>query len=171
MSISRGTGLAVPGWAGVFPGGGISGLIPELDIRVAQAAAILEKTFGMDVEIRFNANRLSGGAYLLGIDQTCGITAKLWDLPSLHSALASCCGNLNIPDSQFSAFCREQRIDPNGPEQQITIHAFIDADLLIDCNTATEGAGTAKYAYPQANSVEDAVDIIENTTILRLLIA
>jgi hypothetical protein len=45
-------------------GSGYNGETKELDETVQQAAKLLEKTFNRDVEIRFNSNRRSGGAWL-----------------------------------------------------------------------------------------------------------
>lgn len=61
--ITRSLGIAVPGWFGPRPGGGVTGATEELDRTVAQAAEALAEALGRDVEIRFNSDRLSGGAY------------------------------------------------------------------------------------------------------------
>jgi len=45
-------------------GGGYSGETPELDATVQQAAEALADAFGRSVEIRFNSDRRSGGAWL-----------------------------------------------------------------------------------------------------------
>jgi len=62
-TITRFTGITVPG-SGLRPGGGYEGLTTELDASVAEAADLLASHFGTDVEIRFNSDRLSGGAWL-----------------------------------------------------------------------------------------------------------
>lgn len=47
-------------------GGGYCGLTDELDAAVMRAAVMLRDTFpGWDVEIRFNSDRKSGGAWLV----------------------------------------------------------------------------------------------------------
>lgn len=46
-------------------GGGYRGLTDELDAVVARAADLLRETFNQDVEIRFNSDRQSGGAWLV----------------------------------------------------------------------------------------------------------
>lgn len=45
-------------------GGGYSGATDKLDATVARAAEVLRNTYGMDIEIRFNSDRESGGAWL-----------------------------------------------------------------------------------------------------------
>lgn len=61
---SAGTLVSVGGTAFVA-GGGYRGLTDELDAMVARAAELLRETFGQDVEIRFNSDRRSGGAWLV----------------------------------------------------------------------------------------------------------
>jgi hypothetical protein len=66
MTIERSPGIpAVAG--GVcygLAGGGYQGLTAELDAVVQEAAERLQDAYGMDVMIRFNSNRASGGAWL-----------------------------------------------------------------------------------------------------------
>jgi hypothetical protein len=66
MTIERSPGIpAVAG--GVcygLAGGGYQGLTAELDAVVQEAAERLQAAYGMDVVIRFNTNRASGGAWL-----------------------------------------------------------------------------------------------------------
>lgn len=63
--ITRSTGIS-PGvpWAGPLPGGGYEGKTKRLDRAVAHFADWLERHFDGPVEIRFNSDRLSGGAYV-----------------------------------------------------------------------------------------------------------
>lgn len=62
--IVRSIGYDVPGWGGPRPGGGHTGLTPTLDAAVLAQAAWLEATYQGDVEVRYNADRRSGGAFL-----------------------------------------------------------------------------------------------------------
>jgi hypothetical protein len=66
MTIERSPGIpAVAG--GVcygLAGGGYQGLTAELDAVVQEAAERLQDAYGLDVVIRFNSNRASGGAWL-----------------------------------------------------------------------------------------------------------
>ena len=70
--ISRSTGVIVP--SGHIVGGGYRGLTEELDKIVSQEAELLRAHFGMDVTIRFNSDRLSGGAWI--------VDSSIDDLPS-----------------------------------------------------------------------------------------
>lgn len=80
--ISRFHGISVPGWAGPLPGGGIEGATPVLDAAVQAFAQYLHDRFKRDVVIRFNANRLSGGAWIVDPrhqDAGLGLCARLRD--------------------------------------------------------------------------------------------
>ncbi len=66
--ITRSGGTVVTGPFGgsaFVVGGGYSGLTDELDATVARAAELLRDAFEWDVEIRFNSDRESGGAWLV----------------------------------------------------------------------------------------------------------
>lgn len=82
MTISRSTGLYT-GYGAYLFGNGYEGLTKELDATVAKQAELLATTFNRDVEIRFNSDRESGGAWLRnslkGFDGNCqvGFTAGL----------------------------------------------------------------------------------------------
>jgi hypothetical protein len=82
MTIERSTGIAL-GAGGVIygmAGGGYMGLTPELDAAVSEAAKALAEAYGRDIEIRFNSDRESGGAWLKtadGYSAHTGICASL----------------------------------------------------------------------------------------------
>jgi hypothetical protein len=79
MTIERSTGTPIPGTM-LSAGGGYSGVTAELDAVVSQAAEQLAQAYGMDVEIRFNSDRESGGAWLkdaAGRHSWVGICAQL----------------------------------------------------------------------------------------------
>lgn len=61
-NISRSPGFAVQGYV---VGGGQRGLSDELDRIVVQEAEFLRDHFHSDVTIRYNSDRLSGGAWLV----------------------------------------------------------------------------------------------------------
>jgi hypothetical protein len=66
MTIERSPGIpaAAGGVCYGLAGGGYQGLTAELDAVVQEAAERLQDAYGMDVVIRFNSNRASGGAWL-----------------------------------------------------------------------------------------------------------
>lgn len=69
--ISTGTGYLV--------GNGYSGKTEELDNIVKKEAEILQEMYGLDIQIRFNSNRESGGAWVIDGKDNCsiGLTAAL----------------------------------------------------------------------------------------------
>ena len=83
MSVTRSAGLPVG--LGFVVGGGYTGASDDLDQTVAQAADMLAEGYGMDVTVRFNSDRLSGGAWLvthegpdqLGANAEIGLCASL----------------------------------------------------------------------------------------------
>jgi hypothetical protein len=62
--IERSIGIEVPGWYGPRPGGGFKGKTEELDQTVQQEAKILSEWLNCEIEIRFNSDRESGGAWI-----------------------------------------------------------------------------------------------------------
>lgn len=78
--IDRSTGISVPGWYGPSPGGGYSGKTKDLDATVQKEAEILGPMFDRDIQIRFNSDRESGGAWLKdrsGSNDQVGLNAAL----------------------------------------------------------------------------------------------
>lgn len=77
--IKRSTGTPLADGVSVA-GGGFRGLTPELDAVVAAAAVALAEAYGTDIEIRFNSDRESGGAWIktaVGRYSSVGICASL----------------------------------------------------------------------------------------------
>jgi hypothetical protein len=78
-TITRSTGLPIEG-TGLVAGGGYRGLTEELDAAVREAARELARAYGGDIEIRYNSDRESGGAWLVtpdGRNDRVGICASL----------------------------------------------------------------------------------------------
>ncbi len=81
-TITRSHGHAIAGTP-YRAGGGYSGATDELDAAVQQAAQLLAEAFHSKVQIRFNSDRQSGGAWLddgvQGFGGSCqiGLTARL----------------------------------------------------------------------------------------------
>jgi hypothetical protein len=81
--IERSTGIHIGG-TGLFAGGGYEGATPDLDAIVAEGGRVLAEAYGMDVTIRFNSDRESGGAFLrthekdsIGANAEVGICASI----------------------------------------------------------------------------------------------
>ena len=89
-TIERSPGIPIPGTP-YSAGGGMAGATQALDDAVAQAAEALRDLYGMDVMIRFNSDRRSGGAWLRthgtdGLDQNddIGIRYSTWVAQAPH---------------------------------------------------------------------------------------
>jgi len=71
-----------PTGVGFLVGAGYEGKTKELDNAVVRLSKKLEKEFNMEVEIRFNNDRESGGAYIKAVDEgfeyTIGLSAGLY---------------------------------------------------------------------------------------------
>lgn len=65
--ITRSTGTPLPGSC-LVAGGGYTGITPGLDAIVCEAARALARAYGQPVEIRYNSDRESGGAWLVTED-------------------------------------------------------------------------------------------------------
>lgn len=111
-------------------GNGYSGLTKRLDDTVIEAAKLLAAEFGRDVEIRFNSDRRSGGAWLKnsgkGFDGNCqvGLNAGLYKI-----------GANDIPWESS----REYREKIEALPDKLVISTYIRASALNDPAMATEG--------------------------------
>lgn len=161
MTITRSHGIAV----GMYrPGGGYSGITPDLDAKVVEIARAMESEFARNIEIRFNSDRLSGGAYIKGLPESVGVGAKLWSLSEMRRDFQKY-GHLDSGGT-FRDWCARRGVEYSGFENQITLDVVISAEFLRDPADATEGNAGHRYAYIQAASVQDAIRMLkEKSTI------
>lgn len=152
--ITRSRGVHV---AGFNPGGGYQGATPELDSIVASAAEALRARYSRDVEIRFNSDRQSGGAFM-ACPGSVGITANRRHLPTLRKLFDRA---YREEGETWESYCAEQRLDPTGPEFQIKMSVYIDGPNLTDPAAANcdNGRGGG-YAYLPAAGLADALAIM-----------
>lgn len=101
--ITRSPGTVAPG--GYIVGGGWRGFIQELDIIVMQEAEFLRDHYHANITIRYNSNRLSGGAWLIdspedsiGSNCSIGLGASLFNSKLCAMTLEA---RLNLPLEQF----------------------------------------------------------------------
>jgi len=142
QAITRSGGTVVHGFV---VGGGYEGLTKELDATVAQEAEALSKAFGRDVEIRFNSDRNSGGAWLAdslqGFTGNCqvGLTAALvTDWPS---------------DMSLEEYRRREHELP----KELRISTMVDQSALIDPDTASQGTDARRYSWRYHETVNSAL--------------
>jgi hypothetical protein len=144
--ITRSTGI-VPGfpYMGPLPGGGYRGLTDELDAAVAQAAELLRAEYGRDVEIRYNSDRQSGGAFVVD-DLPPG-----WD----HKCVVGLCAALRHRRPEGMTADEELRSHPDNSEynrwlnslpRDLVIMTNVRAFALRDPSIAT-GSDRRTYAY------------------------
>lgn len=169
-NIARSTGKPIGSGTVVYgmAGGGYRGLTPELDALVLQGAEALAGAYRMDITVRFNSDRESGGAFL--------VTHEVDDIGSN--------GEVGIGASLTTARCRAVRerfareaVDDedreywesalrNHPEGQITVYAHVattsaDPRRLAELRTLPGwmdmGGSRDGYHHGAADSVAEAL--------------
>lgn len=162
--IQRSSGIVVN--AGGIPwiiGGGYNGITQELDAVVEEAAKLLLATFNSDIEIRFNSNRRSGGAWLKnGIEgiwgnATIGITAGIIHIQP---------EDMNDNEWFSSPFSFRE----SQPEK-IMICIYVKRRALKDKNLAPydnfhkdDSPENEPYVYLELPDVKAAIEWIRNNT-------
>jgi hypothetical protein len=186
VSIERTTGLALQAGAVIYgmAGGGWSGITPELDDVVLRAAEALAAAYGQDIEIRFNSDCESGGAWLKtpdGFSAHVGIRAELvtarkrgvWQTYAdryareVETGLSPYDGEPLTADQLNGA--RESMESYLGslarcPEGQLTVYAHITARAagertpdLARLDRWYKGGQASAYHQGAAESVSDAL--------------
>ena len=148
--ITRSSGVMVGGYN---PGGGRSGLYPELDALFVEAAQRLRDRYGDGIVIRVNSDRMSGGTFLPG-SATVGV--------SIQTILLSRIGKLVEENGEdFGSECRRLGVDPVGPEAQFVLRVFVDEQRLKDPKRANCG-GRTPYLYEAAADLDEAMAKLED---------
>lgn len=159
--INRSAGTVVTvGSISYIVGGGYEGKTKELDDTVKKVSELLSKTFKRDVEIRFNSDRKSGGAWLVnslkGFDGNCqiGLCAGIYPEPTQMRA---------IHEKMFS-----HQLDWKDGDKQVNalpkvllVHSYIAASALKNPELATEGTSNSHYEYKLHSSLESAIAYIK----------
>jgi hypothetical protein len=151
--ITRSPGVHVGGFN---PGGGRTGFTPELDATIIAAAEALTARYSRGVQVRFNSDRMSGGAFLEGLSGSVGITAALRSL-SHARRLAN---DTRFLDDSYEEICERWGVDHGGAETQIAHAVFIDASHLIDRTIAECGPETSRYSYLSVAGLPAALDVL-----------
>mgnify|MGYP001578595543 FL=1 len=147
MTITRSVGIDT-GYMGMRAGGGYRGITDELDSIVAKAADLLAQEYGRDVEIRFNSDRLSGGAWIKDErtnNTTIGINAGLAPVRPPHTS-----------DEEW-IFVDQQTWDarPRLPYLKTRVYDL----ALRDETPRTEGSLSGnKYADVKHDTLTDAME-------------
>lgn len=149
MSIERSPGIPLKSGGAIYgmAGGGWSGVTAELDEVVLQAAEALAGAYGRDIEVRFNSDRHSGGAFLRtpdGRNDEVGIGASVitaWTRERWESHVRECDARANgeVPllTSEQREGARENAASwrqslANYPEGRLTVYAHIRGRAVCD---------------------------------------
>jgi hypothetical protein len=186
MGIERSSGIPVQAGGVTYgmAGGGWSGVTAELDEVVQQAAEALAAAYGKDIEIRFNSDRHSGGAFLrtpggrndevgIGASVITSHTRESWE-NAVRRYDAEANGEFALLTSEQREGAREnaaayRRSLANYPEGLLTVYAHIRGRAVRDSLQAAElvklgywnDMGSADYRdgyhHDDAASVNDAL--------------
>lgn len=131
-------------------GSGYQGLTDELDNAVKLEAELLAKTFNRDIEIRFNSDRGSGGAWLVnslkGFDGNCqvglcaGLVAKTPEGMSREDFLIK---------STFQFI--------NSQPKELYIATNVNPSALKDANLTNSGNSDSRYCWLTHKTIEGAL--------------
>lgn len=189
MSIERSPGFPLGAGAVTYgmAGGGWSGVTAELDDVVLQAAEALAAAYGRDIEIRFNSDRHSGGAFLrtpdgrndevgIGASVITAWTRERWESRArrYEAEAAGKLGQLGQLNAQQREGAEEEaaavrRSMAEYPEGLLTVYAHIGGRAVRDSLRAAElvqlgywnDMGSADYRdgyhHDDAGSVSDAL--------------
>jgi len=153
--ITRSTGIPIEGTP-YRAGGGYSGATPELDETVERAAEMLSSAFGRDVQIRFNSDHRSGGAFLAdslpGFNNSCevGINASLRNWPD------------GMPCEEYIR--REHELPDT-----LYISSYVAARVMHNPALANMGTTSRRYHYIDHPTIESALTwILDNVDITKL---
>lgn len=135
-TVTRSAGTPIAGTAYVA-GGGYRGISDDLDDMVAEAARRMAETFGMDVEIRFNSDRHSGGAWLKTPGKGYAASGHVGigvGIRHTHDELRQLWG----PDGRYPQdedFLADLLTEPSGG---IYLHVMVARSYMRDACLATE---------------------------------
>ena len=154
-TITRSIGLPT-GYMGLLCGSGYEGKTKELDDTVKREAELLANAFNRDIEIRFNSDRNSGGAWLVnslkGFEGNCqvGLNAGLYPKQDEMHALLNQAINKEI-DWQVA----DDKIDKLPKE--LLVSTYVSASCLKDPSLAKNGTDNDPKCDTKHKSVEDAI--------------
>lgn len=171
MTIERFKGYQVPvgaftlpaGYYGL-PGGGYRGLTDELDAIVMTAAERLTATYKRDIQVRYNSDRLSGGAYLMPEAEVgvIGVGAGIHKIrPAGFETLTP--DNINAWLDDYPRHSPQYRALP----EEIEITTNVNVRALVDPTLADHGNPERAYSYVGHASLDAAFAwLAENMKVL-----
>jgi hypothetical protein len=144
--ITRSAGLPVTvAHIPYLVGSGYEGFTKELDDTVKREAELLTTTFNRDIEIRFNSDRESGGAWLVnslkGFDGNCQV--------GFNTGLKAIRPAGMTDDDYFKTW----RTLPKG----LYISTYVKDSALKDASLCNSGNPDSRYCWLEHKSIEDAL--------------
>jgi hypothetical protein len=155
-TITRSVGNVVGGFV---VGGGHSGATAELDTAVDNAAKALRDSFGRDVEIRFNSDRKSGGAWLVTHpghewgNTWVGITAV--QLPSREEAQRSRFASDTQAFREYVARC----------DGKVHLKVYISGEALRNPFEVMPDRSSRRTLLSEVGTVEEALSLINEKSV------
>ena len=156
MTVTRSPGLPT-GYMGLVAGGGVTGATWELDSTVRAAAEALGMAYpGRDVTIRFNSNRLSGGAWI--------VTHPVDGYG--RNAEVGVCAELRPDRAEVEAIWDETNLDPAAIRRRV---AALPRSVRINAHVGTTSRRDkiAEPAWPDMDSIEAAIAWLQANAVLR----
>lgn len=142
--ITRSVGLPVTGTP-YHVGSGYQGRTEELDNTVKREAELLAKTFNRDIEVRFNSDRESGGAWLVnsrkGFNGNCQV--------GFNAGLRAVRPEGMNDETYFNTF--------ETLPTRICIDTNVKESALKDPTLANSGNPNYRYCWLEHKSVEDGL--------------
>lgn len=148
MTITRSHGYDT-GFLGLRAGAGCKGATAELDAVVMAGAEALQAAFNRRVQVRFNTDRQSGGAFVAFESGEIGIRGERRVLARMREL------NARWADESFETLCERVGVDPQGAEEQTIVSAYIARGMLRE-----SGAEDTHSRCVNALDVADAMRII-----------
>ena len=161
-TITRSSGLST-GFSGFIAGGGYSGMTKELDDTVAKQATMLAEAFGRDVEIRFNSDRRSGGAWLkddlpgFAGNAQAGFTARIAAKPPKGKTYHQWLNELGEEHGWGPGMDKVLREAP----QEVAISTYIKEAVLKDSSIANSGNLDSRYASQEHSSLREGIAFLK----------
>lgn len=140
--------VGVP-YMGPLPGGGYRGITEELDATVMRAAELLHEWSGLEIQVRFNSDRRSGGAFLV--------------LPDSKSVGAGADLRKVIPEGKDVHWLIDlDRAAYRALPDELIPDTYIDAAHLDDPALANQGHSIdSPYSSRTHATIEEAVEFIK----------
>jgi len=168
-TISRSPGVPT-GYPGLVAGGGYTGATKDLDDAVANAAEMLRAAYDMDVTIRFNSDRRSGGAWLvtssedrIGSNSDIGLSVRLVDVADRRARAAKNKERYGWEDDT-DRMLLEDGFDPSKPPTHyLLFSSYIGNAALKDPATANAMTDdpNRRYASHSHASTADALAFVQ----------